>query len=183
MSPEDEAPDRPAASRVVPAMVTGVAGGATLLLLLRLGRRWFAMDVGAIEEVALHGQITRVPMVPSHILGVIPIRGRLITVVDLEQMMGGVGMSPAADSATLPRLLVVREGDYEMALVVEEIHGMIERTSAAGERPARPEDAPDFVIEEFAWQDRRVSLLDARLLVTAVAQRAGISSPWQDASA
>jgi chemotaxis signal transduction protein len=182
MSPEDEAPDRSASSRVLPATVTGVAGGATLLL-LRLGKRWFAMDVRAIEQVALHGQITRVPMAPSHILGVIPVRGRLITVVSLEQLMGGEGMVPAADSAILPRLLVVREEGYEMALVVDEIHGMIEQTAAAGGRRARSEDAPDFIIEEFAWQGCQVSLLDARSLVTAVAQLAGISSPWQDASA
>jgi purine-binding chemotaxis protein CheW len=182
MSPGDEAPDRPAASRALPVAVTGGAAAATLLL-LRLGKRWFAMDVRAIEQVALHGQVTRVPLAPSHILGVIPVRGRLITVVSLEQMLSGVGMVPAADSTTLPRLLIVREGDYEMALEVEEIHGMIEQTAAAGETRARSGDTPDFIVEEFAWQGRLVSLLDARLLVAAVAQLAGISSPWQDASA
>ena len=69
-----------------------------------------------------------------------------------------------------------------MALVVEEIHGMIEKSATVAERRARPADAPDFVVEEFDWQGRRVSLLDAHLLVTAVARSAGISSPWQDVS-
>jgi purine-binding chemotaxis protein CheW len=182
MSPEDEAPGRSPSSHAVPAAMTGVAEGTTLLL-LRLGKRWFAVDVRAIEQVALHGQVTRVPRAPSHILGVVTVRGRLITVVGLEQMLDDVGMLPAADPATLPRLLVVREGAFEMALVVEEIHGMIEKASAVVERRARPLGAPDFVSEEFEWQGRQVSLLDARLLVTAVARLAGISSPWQDANA
>jgi purine-binding chemotaxis protein CheW len=156
-------------------------GAATTLLLLRLGKRWFAIDVRGIEQVALHGQVTRVPRAPSHILGVITLRGRLITVVSLEQMMGGAGMLPATDSATLPRLLVVREGAYEMGIVVEEIHGIVEESVVAAERQERPVDAPDFVVEEFAWQGHRVSVLDVRLLVTAVARWAGISLPWQDA--
>jgi chemotaxis signal transduction protein len=147
------------------------------LILLRLGRRWFAMDVRAIEEVALKGQVTRVPMAPSHILGVITLRGRLIAVVGLEQMIGGAGMLPSEESATLPRLLIVRDGGYEMAVVVEEIHGMIEHTEAVRERP---QDTPDFVRTEFEWQGNRVWLLDARTLVAAVARLAGIQSPWQD---
>jgi purine-binding chemotaxis protein CheW len=155
------------------------AGGATLLL-LRLGKRRFAIDVRGIEQVALHGQVTRVPRAPSHILGVITLRGRLVTVVSLEQMMGGAGMLPATDATTLPRLLVVREGAYQMGIVVEEIHGIVE-ASVAAERQERPVDAPEFVVEEFTWQDHRVSVLDVRLLVTAVARLAGISSPWQDA--
>jgi chemotaxis signal transduction protein len=149
-------------------------------MLLRLGRRWFAMDVRAIEEVALKGQVTRVPMAPSHILGVITLRGRLITVVGLEQMIGGAGMLPSEDSATLPRLLVVSEGGYEMAVVVEEILGMIEHTPAAEGQAAGAADAPDFVREEFDWQGQRVCSLDARSLVAAVARLAGIPSPWQD---
>ena len=39
------------------------------LMLLRLGSRWFAMDVRLIEEVALKGAVTRVPAAPRHILG------------------------------------------------------------------------------------------------------------------
>lgn len=177
MSPDDEAPGRSVASRAVPV---ALPGGATFLL-LRLGKRWFAIDVRGIEQVALHGQVTRVPRAPNHILGVITLRGRLITVVSLQQMMGGAGMLPATDSATLPRLLVVREGAYEMGIVVEEIHGIVEETVLAAGRQERSADAPEFVVEEFAWQGHRVSVLDVRLLVTAVARGAGISSPWQDA--
>jgi chemotaxis signal transduction protein len=177
MSRQDEvrgrSPTRPAG-----ALGTSAVPGGVTLMVLRLGKRWFAMDVRSIEEVALKGQVTRVPMSPSHMLGVIALRGRLITVIGLEQMIGGAGMLPSEDSATLPRLLVVREGDYVLAVVVEQIHGMVEHI--AQERPALAEDTPDFVREEFEWQGHRVSRLDARLLVAAAARLAGIQSPWQD---
>jgi purine-binding chemotaxis protein CheW len=180
MNRQDELPGRFEAGPATPLGVERVAESQTLMV-LRLGRRWFAMDVRAIEEVALQGQVTRVPMSPPHILGVVMLRGRLTAVVGLEQMVGGAGMLPSGDMATLPRLLVVREGGYEMAIVAEEIHGIIEHAppDAAGVAPAA--DAPDFVLGEFEWQGQRVSLLEARLLVAAAARLAGVASPWQDA--
>ena len=152
------------------------AGGAEAvpLLLFRLGRRWFAMDARAIEEVALRGQLTRVPMAPSHILGVTSLRGRLVTVVGLEQMLGGEGMLPLDSSATLPRLVVVRDGDYEVAVVAHEIAGLVERTMSVA--PERPLAAPDFVREEFAGEEGPVCLLDPRRLIAGVARLAGAGS-------
>ena len=146
-------------------------GEAVPLLLFQLGRRWFAMDARAIEEVALRGQVTRVPMAPNHILGVTSLRGRLVTVVSLEQMLGGEGMLPVDNSATLPRLVVVRDGGYEMAVVAHGIAGLVERPVSAA--PGRPTGAPDFVREEFDGEAGRVCLLDPQRLVAAAARLAG----------
>lgn len=147
---------------------------AVPLLLFRLGHRWFAMDARAIEEVALRGQVTRVPMAPSHILGVTSLRGRLVTVVGLEQMLGAEGMLPPDSSATLPRLIVIRDGAYEVAVVAHQIAGLVERTMSPA--PARPSGAPDFVCEEFPGEDGLVRLLDTRHLIASVARLAGASS-------
>jgi chemotaxis signal transduction protein len=171
--------------------------GSITLMLLRLGTRWFGMDVRSIEEVALKGTVTRVPMSPSHILGVTILRGRLVTVVGLEQMLGGDGMLSHESTATLPRLVVVRDGDYEMAIVAEGIHGMTEYVPAAETDPDRcrgdssassashvPNDAesaiPEFVREEFDWHGNWVSLLDASLLIATAARLAGILSPSEE---
>jgi chemotaxis signal transduction protein len=156
----------------------GEERGLAPLLLFRLGRRWFAMDVRAIEEVALKGPVTRVPTAPNHILGVTLLRGRLVTVLSLEQMIGGAGMLSAENPVTLPRLVVARHGAHELALVAEEIGGMIEPQGLGGR--ARPLDAPDFVREEFDWQGGRVALLDARQLFATTARQAGMLSFFSD---
>lgn len=165
-----------------PAEAIGMFGKpeGSVLMLLRLGCRWFAMDVTVIEEVALKGQVTRVPMSPSHILGVTTLRGRLLTVIGLEHMIGGPGMFPPESSATLPRLVVVRDGAYEMAVVAEGIHGMIEHAPAAV--PARSAGVPDFVHEEFDWQGHQVFLLDAHELLASAVRLAGSTSPLRDAA-
>jgi purine-binding chemotaxis protein CheW len=144
-------------------------------MLLRLGTRWFAIDVSAIEEVSLKGDVTRVPTAPSHILGVTSLRGRLLTVIGLAQMLGGEGALAREGAATLPRLVVVRHGDLEIAIVAETIGGMVDRALNLDPERARP--SCSFVREEFDWQGNRVSLLDVPALIAAAAKLAGILSP------
>ena len=183
--------------RTLPTASYGRQAGSITIMLLRLGTRWFGVDVRAIEEVALKGTVTRVPMAPNHILGVTSLRGRLVTVVGLEQMIGGTGMLSRESTATLPRLVVVRDGDYEMAIVAEGIHGMTEYVPAGEPDPDRLADnspdssAPraangvesptvDFVREEFDWQSNRVSLLNVRLLIAGAVRLAGTLSPSEE---
>ena len=173
--------ERPAAHRSQPSQ-SGPADGAesTTLMLLRLGTRWFGIDVRSIEEVALKGEVTRVPTAPGHILGVTVLRGRLVTVVGLEQMIGSTGMLSRESVATLPRLVVVREGDYEMAVVAEGIQGMTEYVPAAETEADPPPSRPGFVRAEFDWHGNRVSLLDAPALIATAAKLAGILSPLEE---
>jgi purine-binding chemotaxis protein CheW len=154
---------------------TPAGPGPVSLMLLRLGQRWFAVDARSIEEVALRGPVTRVPLAPSHLLGVTSLRGRLVTVVSLEQMVGGSGMLPVEHTATLPRLVVVRGGDCEMAVVAHGIHGLLDQTAVTLRAPAP--DAPAFVAQEFDWNGVGVALLDAGRLVDAAARLAGMRGP------
>ena len=158
---------------------TPAAESATIML-LRLGMRWFGLDVRSIEEVALKGEITRVPTAPSHILGVTTLRGRLMTVVGLEQMLGSRGMLSRESSATLPRLVVVRDGEYELAVVAEAIHGMTEYIPTADSGQDRLSSRPGFVRDEFDWHGHRVAFLDAHMLIATAAKMAGILSPTEE---
>jgi len=150
------------------------------IMLLRLGTRWFGVDVRAIEEVALKGEITRVPTAPSHILGVTTLRGRLVTVVGLEQMIGGAGLLSRESSATMPRLVVVRDGDYEMAVVAEGISGMTDYVPPTGTGSDDSLNRSGFVRDEFDWHGNQVSLLDAPTLIATAAKLAGILSPSEE---
>jgi purine-binding chemotaxis protein CheW len=153
---------------------------STTIMLLRLGTRWFGVDVRSIEEVALKGEVTRVPTAPSHILGVTTLRGRLVTVVGLEQMIGGAGMLSRETTATLPRLVVVRDGDYEMAVVAEGISGMTDYVPPTDTASDKLPSSVGFVRDEFDWHGNKVSLLDAPLLIATAAKLAGILSPSEE---
>jgi chemotaxis signal transduction protein len=149
----------------------------TPVMLLRLGRHWFAIDVLAIVKVVLKGAVTRVPSAPSHILGIASLGGRLVTVLSLGQMIGGAGLLSHEHATTLPRLVVLRHGEYEMAVVAEGIYGMTEHVGGGETELETTGALPEFVRGEFLWDGHRVGLLDVPRLVATAVKLSGIDSP------
>jgi chemotaxis signal transduction protein len=157
------------------APATDGASGLSLML-LRLGTSWFAIDVHAVAEVAPRGTVTRVPTAPAHIQGIISVRGRLVTVISMQQLLGSEALWSGERPATLPRLVVVRHGDYEIALVAESIHGIGQHADPVPADAEPSKSLPEFVRREFSWQGNRVALLDAPKLVATAARLSGVHS-------
>ena len=78
----------------------------------------FSMD--DIAEIIPVPRITRVPGVKSWLLGIANLRGMVMTVVDLQEFLGCKPASLLPNS----RLLVVRSGEWNCGLLVDEIIGM-----------------------------------------------------------
>jgi chemotaxis signal transduction protein len=135
------------------------------LVFLRSGGRWFALPAETVAEVATKGAVTRVPGTAKTLLGLTLVRGRLVPVISLPAL---VGFAPAGEAAaTLPRLVIVRAEDSEVALVADEIRGVIEHEGGPEERPHAAE-RPPFLGEELTWQGKLACLIDVRGLVAAV---------------
>ena len=65
--------------------------------------------------------------------------------------------------------MVVRAGECEIALVVDEIRGIIDEPFTAPGEKTGDAGRPGFLREEFDWQNTRVCVLDVALLVAAAA--------------
>jgi chemotaxis signal transduction protein len=152
------------------------AANTLAFMLVRVGARRFALDARMIQEVAVKGAVTRVPTAARHVLGVASLRGSLVPVVSLEQMLGVKGLARSDAATALPRLVVVRADEYEIALVVDEICGIVEERPAEFAAKASSADRPRFLREEFAWQGNLVCVLDVPLLIATAAGR----SPGDD---
>jgi chemotaxis signal transduction protein len=168
MSATPELPNPPPATASMPGEREAVPH-----MLVRVGARWFAIEARMVEVVAMKGAITRVPTAPRHVLGVTGLRGVLLPVVGLEQMLAVIGSSAADSAPARPRLVVVRTDEYEIALVVDETCGLIDAMPSVGSAESGAAARPAFVRGEFDWQGNRVSVLDVPRLVTAAAGRGG----------
>jgi purine-binding chemotaxis protein CheW len=133
------------------------------LLFLRVGRRWFGVRSESVREVSTKGYVTRVPTAPTYVLGVTLIRGRLVPVLALEGLLGAI---TAGDTAqTLPRLVILRHEDTEIAVVADETRGIIEyRLTDAGDGK-RSADRPRYLGSEFTWEGRLVCMIDVPILI------------------
>lgn len=139
------------------------ASEAVALLFLRVGRRWFSVRSETVREVIAKGYVTRVPTAPAYVLGVTLVRGRLVPVLALEGLLGSVGTGDVAQ--TLPRLVVLRHEDTEVALVADETRGVFELRLDTGADHTRASDRARYLGTEFDWEGRVVCMLDVPTLI------------------
>ena len=97
----------------------------------RLAGHWFALPISAVHEVFLLSRITTVPQSPPGIIGVLNLRGRIVTALDTRQIMG----FPAATTAPTMAIGIERRGEL-FGLAVDEMGDVL--TSASGEREPAP---------------------------------------------
>lgn len=88
------------------------------LVLIQLGRELYGLEVQYIFDIKPVEQITRVPRVPEWVSGVVNLRGRIFSVLDLRRFFG-LAQEQDADSAGLSYLVVVETPDMEVALLAD----------------------------------------------------------------
>ena len=127
--------------------------------------QFFGVPVQKVQEVIRYQQMTRVPLVPPVISGLINLRGQIVMAVDLRQRFG---MEPRPDS-DLPMNVVVRTDDGAVSFLVDEIGDVLEVEDESFERPPATlqGQARDLVRGVYKLQDRLLLVLDTELAVSA----------------
>jgi purine-binding chemotaxis protein CheW len=74
----------------------------------------YALEMSMIREVVRSPRVARLPNADSHILGVYNLRGRIITLVDIRQILG---IAPAENDSTTLVLLIGTNGSSISFLV------------------------------------------------------------------
>lgn len=88
---------------------------------LLAGGRNFGIDTRSIREVLGTGRLTRVPLAPAYIGGVIAYRGDVLTTLSLRALLG---MAPACNQG---RVLVLDEAcdEERFGLLVDHVGGVV----------------------------------------------------------
>jgi len=89
-------------------------------LAVRLGLWNLLLSMDDVAEIVPVPRITRIPGVAAWLLGVANLRGTILSVVDLQEFLGGEPSKPTANS----RLVVVRAEEWEYGLLIHEVIGM-----------------------------------------------------------
>jgi purine-binding chemotaxis protein CheW len=106
------------------------------LLLLRLGSEVYAIDVHYVYDIRPARKMTRVPRVPSWVSGVVNMRGRIVSAIDLRRYLGlpegdfheketngPAALKGAAEKVHQDQkaLVLVEAANMEVVLVVDEV--------------------------------------------------------------
>lgn len=105
------------------------------LLMFRLGEEWYAVTIDAVREIYNEYEVTRIPRVPDFVLGVINVRGEIVSVTDLGTLIRVPSRSELDIEQELPSAIIVSTGECVSAIVVDEIGDIVDVLVGALEPP------------------------------------------------
>jgi len=112
-----------------------VSAESTGLLKFRLGQEWYAVPIAVVREIHNEYAVTRIPRVPDYVLGVINVRGEIVSVTDLAALIRVPSRTTLDIDEELPSAIVVANETCVSALVVDEIGDIIDVAQEAIEPP------------------------------------------------
>lgn len=130
-----------------------------------VGRESFGVEIGMVQEIVTVPEITRVPDTPDYLEGIINLRGKIVSVVDLRKKLKFDG----AGRNKKNRILVTEIGGKIVGLIVDEVSEVLRLT------PDNVEPPPEMINSTGAecitgigkLEDRIILLLDlAKVLST-----------------
>jgi purine-binding chemotaxis protein CheW len=119
-----------------------------------LDGQWFGLPIGRVQDVFMPQQLTRVPLSGPEIAGILNLRGRIVTAVDLRCRLG------------LPPMAVGIEWRAESYGLLVDAVGEVIKLADSGREPN-----PVNLDAKFARASIGVHRLDAQLLVVLDVER------------
>lgn len=129
------------------------------VLLFRLGDEWYAVGVEDVREIYQEYVITPIPCVPDFVMGVVNIRGEIISVTDVARMMRLGALT--ADAGQAPAIVVHNDG-CTTAIMVDEIGDIVDIARESIEPPLSTIDKSqaEFISGSIYIDGRLVGLVN-----------------------
>ena len=146
---------------MIPAIAALEAGWCTF----QVADGLYGLDVARVHEVLRPQPLTRVPLAPAPVVGLLNLRGQIVPAVDLRTLFG---LAPFDSPGGL---VVVRSPEGLVALVVDVI-GDVRRPEGA-RVPLEHGDGDPFRTCTVPLADRLLTVLDVDRLLELAFDRAG----------
>lgn len=95
--------------------------GALQMSCFYVGSALCGIDINVIQEMNRQMEMTKVPQAPSYVLGIMNLRGRIVTIIDLGLKLG---LSPSKVTDT-SRIIIVNSREENIGLLVDKITDVV----------------------------------------------------------
>ena len=122
-----------------------------------LGSEGYGIPLLSVKEVIAVPEITPIPFTPAHFLGIMNLRGQVISVIDLRAKLG---IKPTATSETA--VIICNMESLCLGVVVDSINSVIAPTpQEVSERPnVQSSKNTDFITSVYRKDKELILLLD-----------------------
>ena len=117
---------------------TSTAANGGKYLTFTLGREEYGLPVLKVREIIKLMDITHVPQVAAHVLGVINLRGKVIPIIDLRRKFGFDPQAPTDRTCIIVAEVALPSSTLMMGIVVDSVSEVVNVAGAEIEQP------PDF---------------------------------------
>ena len=106
-----------------------IEGAVTEYVTALIGGQLFGLPISRVQDVFMPERLTRVPLSSSEIAGVLNLRGRIVTVVDMRARLG----LPKSDDGKPPMAVGVDQRGESYGLQIDTIGEVLRLTEASRE--------------------------------------------------
>ena len=121
----------------------------------KLGEETYGINVMQVQEVLRHTEIAPVPGAPDYVLGIINLRGNVVTVIDTRSRFG----LPSSDISDNTRIVIIESDQQVVGILVDSVAEVVYL------RSSEIDSAPNVGTEESAKFIQGVSNRDGQLLI------------------
>jgi purine-binding chemotaxis protein CheW len=153
-------------------MATDEAGKDPLIQLVtfRLEDETYGINVMQVQEVLRVSEIAPVPGAPDYVLGIINLRGNVVTVIDTRSRFGL--SSTELDDAS--RIVIIESDQQVVGILVDSVAEVVEL------RTSQIDPAPNVGNEESSRYIQGVATLGDRLLIVVDLNRLLTETEWAE---
>ena len=123
-----------------------------------VGEALCGMDILKVQEINKLIEMTRVPQAPEYVLGILNLRGEIVTIIDLGKKLG----LKSTELNHKTRNIIVNSNGEHIGLMVEQISDVIQAEWEKVEPP--PANIGDlqgkYFTGVFKTEDRLIGILD-----------------------
>ncbi|RLG79738.1 MAG: hypothetical protein DRO13_05360 [Thermoprotei archaeon] len=143
-------------------------GGEEQYIIFKLGENIYGINIQYVREVVEPKKMIKLPKAPYYVEGVMDLRGKLVTLVNLSRIL-----DVEEDSSTSKRkVLIMNTGsagdgqqETETGLIVDQVLGVLRANSVESEKSGVPSEVIDKIIRHG---DKLILVLDARKVLDLI---------------
>ena len=164
---------------------TGPGEGSHQVLTFVLGNETYGVDILRVQEIRGWSAVTKIPHAPSHVLGVLNLRGSIVPIVDLRMRFSLDRAEYTAVTVIIVVSVMSAAGRRDFGVVVDGVSDVVdvntEEVKAAPDLGAR--GATDYIRGLVPVSERMVVLLDIDRLISHDMPSYSNAAPTESASA
>ena len=138
----------------------------------RLGEETYGINVMQVQEVLRYTEIAPVPGAPDYVLGIINLRGNVVTVIDTRARFG----LPPTESTDHTRIVIIESDEQVVGILVDSVAEVVYLKSS------EIDSAPNVGTEESAKFIQGVSNRDGELLILVDLNKLLSDEEWDELS-